>query len=89
MQTTARAPHLIDLSDARTQRAIVLAADAGQWLKCRATADGRKAYGIRSSSSGVYYITTRSSCTCPDAQYGNAPHCKHQLAVAIHVALSA
>jgi hypothetical protein len=74
---------VIDLSDTRTQRAIVIAADAGQWLKCR-TSDGRKAYGIRSSSDGNHiYLTTRSSCTCYDARH----NCKHIVAVQLHCAL--
>jgi hypothetical protein len=57
--------------------------NAGQWLKCR-TPDGRKAYGVPSCSTpGLYYLTTQTSCTCPDALRA-ALGCKHQLAVRLH-----
>jgi hypothetical protein len=77
---------VIDLSDARTQRALLIAADAGQWMKCR-TRDGRKAYGIRSSADAheVYFVT-RTSCTCHDARRHD---CKHMRAVQIHCSLVA
>jgi len=80
----------IDLADPRTKRAIGLAADAGQWLKCVSSSDGKKAYGIRSSKCGScsYYLTTRTSCTCPDQQFSPWRDCKHIVAVNIHVALA-
>lgn len=77
---------MLDLGDARTQRALVIAADAGQWAKCH-TADGRKAYAIPSSRDTTRrYLATSSSCTCPDFARRGEP-CKHARAVAIHVAL--
>jgi len=38
----------IDCDNSRFAKAVHLADQAGQWLKCR-THEGRKAYGIRSS----------------------------------------
>jgi len=82
-------PTTIDLADSRTRRAITLAADAGQWLKCRTSPDGRKAYGIPSSrKKHAYYLTTRTSCTCPDQEFTPWRDCKHIVAVNIHVALA-
>lgn len=76
---------MIDTQDKRTVKALVLCADAGQWLKARRR-DGQKAYGVPSQSKpGLYHLTTCSSCTCPDARRGNL--CYHQRAVALHVAL--
>ena len=73
-------------TDTRGAKAVQIATDAGQWLKCR-TRDGRKAYGIRSSrDSNEIYFVTRHSCTCYDAR---RHECKHQLAVRLHVALVA
>ena len=73
-------------TDPRGAKAVAIAADAGQWLKCR-TRDGRKAYGIRSSrNSNEVYFVTRHSCTCYD---GLRRECKHQLAVQLHCELMA
>src|SRR5437588_11996552 len=49
---------MIDTADTRFPKAVAIADQAGQWLKCR-TADGHKAYGIRSSRdpSHVYFVT--------------------------------
>src|SRR5215831_19929200 len=68
------------ITDPRGAKAVSIAADAGQWLKCR-TADGRKYYGIRSSANAdeVYFVT-RTSCTCYD---GARRECKHQIAVSL------
>lgn len=75
---------LLPSNDPRGPRAVAIATDAGQWLRCR-TRDGRKAYGIRSSAnSDQVYLTTRTTCTCYDAR---RHECKHQLAVRLHVAL--
>ena len=72
-------------TDPRGAKAVAIATDAGQWIKCR-TRDGRKAYGIRSSAdSNVVYFVTRTSCTCPDAR---RHECKHQIAVQLHCALA-
>lgn len=77
---------LITENDPRGPKAVSIATDAGQWLKCR-TRDGRKAYGIRSSrDANVVYFTTRTSCTCYDGQRRT---CKHQLAVQLHCELVA
>lgn len=77
---------LLPASDPRGAKAVAIATDSGQWLKCR-TRDGRKAYGIRSSrDSNVIYLVTRTSCTCYDARRHD---CKHMLAVQLHVALVA
>jgi hypothetical protein len=66
-------------SDPRGAKAVQIATDAGQWLKCFSQRDGRKAYGIRSSrDSNVVYLVTRRSCTCYDARRHD---CKHMLAV--------
>jgi hypothetical protein len=75
---------LLPETDPRGPKAVAIATDAGQWLKCR-TRDGRKAYGIRSSAdSNQVYFVTRTSCTCYDARRHD---CKHMLAVQLHVAL--
>ena len=75
---------LLPATDPRGARAVEIATDAGQWLKCR-TRDGRKAYGIRSSrDANKVYFTTRTSCTCYDSR---RHECKHQIAVQLHVAL--
>jgi hypothetical protein len=71
---------LLPSTDPRGPKAVELATDAGQWIKCR-TADGRKAYGIRASKGDNYYLVTRTSCTCYDAQRHT---CKHMLAVQLH-----
>ena len=73
-------------TDPRGAKAVAIATDAGQWLKCYLK-DGRKAYGIRSSAdSNQIYFVTRTSCTCPDAR---RHECKHMLAVQLHCALVA
>lgn len=71
-------------SDPRGSKAVAIATNAGQWLKCR-TRDGHKAYGIPSSKDANHiYFTTRTGCTCYDAQRHT---CKHMLAVQLHCAL--
>jgi hypothetical protein len=76
----------LPVSDPRGARAVAIATDAGQWLRCR-TRDGRKAYGIPSSRrDGRYYLTTRTNCDCYDAQ---RHACKHMLAVRLHCELVA
>jgi len=78
---------LVSATDPRGPKAVALATNAGQWLRCRRR-DGRKAYGIQ-GSDGVYYLTTRSSCTCKDFEYGHGRACKHMLAVELHCELMA
>ena len=80
---------LVSETDSRGAKAVAIATDAGQWLKCR-TSDGRKAYGIRSSADSNHcYLVTRSSCTCQDFLYGRGRDCKHVLAVRLHCELVA
>jgi hypothetical protein len=76
---------LLPETDPRGPKAVAIAADAGQWIKCTFR-DGRKAYGIKSSSSDQYYFVTRTSCTCYDAR---RRECKHMLAVRLHCDLVA
>lgn len=74
----------LSASDPRGPKAVAIATDAGQWLKCR-THDGRKAFGIRSSRDRNHvYFVTRTSCSCYDGQRRT---CKHQLAVQLHCQL--
>ncbi len=66
----------ISSQDPRSIKAVEIAADAGQWLKCR-TRDGRKLYGVRSQTNPhVCYLVDCQSCTCQDFQRHQAP-CKH------------
>jgi len=77
---------LVPETDPRGTKAVAIATDAGQWLKCK-TRDGRKAYGIQSSlGDGCYYLVTRTTCTCYDARERHH-ECKHMLAVRLHCAL--
>src|SRR5438874_340564 len=77
---------MIDTSNNRFAKAVAIADHAGQWLKCRAK-DGRKAYGVPSQrTSGRYYLTTQSGCTCEDQRRHPAIACKHRIAVAVHCA---
>jgi len=77
---------LVSEHDPRGAKAVAIATNASQWLKCRSR-DGRKAYGVPSSKdSNRYYLVTRSSCDCYDAR---SHECKHQLAVQLHCALVA
>jgi len=72
--------------DSRAEKAFQIAADAGQWLRCR-TRDGRKFFGIPSQANpNRRYFVTRSACTCPDAARAPMLQCKHQLAVRLHCA---
>ena len=75
---------MIDTSDSRLPKAVAIADQAGQWLKCR-TADGRKAYGIRSSRAPNHvYFVTQTTCDCEDARRHASQACKHRIAVQIH-----
>ena len=77
---------MIPSTDPRGAKAVAIATDASQWLKCRDRA-GRKFYGIRSSRDATHvYFVTRHSCTCYDAR---RRECKHQLAVQLHCDLAA
>ena len=85
----------ITADEPRSIKAIQIAADAAQWLRCH-TRDGRKAYGVPSQCQpGRYYLVDLERCDCPDFQRNglsgsrighagvHAP-CKHILAVRLH-----
>jgi predicted nucleic acid-binding Zn finger protein len=77
----------IDLADPRTQRAIEIAADAGQWLRCTRR-DGQRLFGIPSQRRDVHYLASGEFCSCPDQKYQPTRQCKHMLAIRIHQALA-
>ena len=80
-------PTTIDLADPRSQRAIPIAAESGQWIRCTRR-DGVHLFGIPSSKRGVHYFVTADYCSCKDAQYHPETTCKHVQAVRIYEALS-
>jgi hypothetical protein len=76
----------IDTNDARSRRALRIAAEAGQWAKCRRR-DGSKVYAVPSQSvPGVYHLADLRSCTCQDFERHGGP-CKHVLAIRLYCAL--
>lgn len=75
----------IDLSEPRTQRAIYLAADSGQWLRCQSQT-GERVWGIPSSQAGKFWLVTPASCQCPDFVRRGLP-CKHVQALRLHLSL--
>lgn len=78
---------MIDLEDQRARKALVLAADAGQWLRVRTKTGEPLAFAVPSQRRpGVYYLATTTRCQCVDFQRRQQP-CKHALAVALYVAL--
>lgn len=74
---------ILPKNDPRGPKAVALATDAGQWIKCTDKL-GRKAYGVPSSEPGRYYLVTRESCTCPAFEFGRGRDCKHIVAVRLH-----
>jgi hypothetical protein len=82
----------ISAEDPRSLRALQLAADMPQWLRCR-TSEGELLYGIPSQRvPGLFHLASTNECTCADyrrnglrsgrvGQYGNHFECKHVLAV--------
>jgi hypothetical protein len=71
--------------DPRSSKALQIAAEDGQWLKCRKR-DGTKKYGVPSQSQlHRYFLVDTRTCDCPDFQRRGAP-CKHVLAVRTWVA---
>ena len=75
----------ISSQDPRSLKAVEIAAEAGQWAKCR-TRDGQKLYAVPSQRDpNVRYLADTRSCTCPDFQRRGGP-CKHIVAVRLHVA---
>lgn len=80
----------IDLADPRTQRALVIAADAGQWARVTDRRSGAIYFGIPSSRrADLHYLCDRSHCSCPDQKYRPWDVCKHRRAVAIYEVLGA
>src|SRR5438067_67324 len=76
----------ISSNDPRSIKALTIAAEAGQWAKCR-TRDGHKLYAVPSQhDTNVRYLADLNTCTCPDFQHRQQP-CKHVLAIRIHCAL--
>ena len=72
--------------DPRSIKAIQIAAEAGQWAKCRAR-DGRKFYAVPSQrDSSVRYLADLNTCSCPDFQRRGSA-CKHVLAIRLQCAL--
>lgn len=76
----------------RDAAAVQIAANAGQWLHITlretrgAFPAGTRFYGIPSTKNdGTYYYTNFRYCSCPDYRE-RRPGCKHQRAVAVHVA---
>src|SRR5262252_11065831 len=75
---------VLPATDPRAAKAVSLASDAGQWIRCRDRRSGAKSYAIRSSHGDVHYLVTRSSCTCKAFEYGRGRDCYHILAVRLH-----
>lgn len=70
-------------SNPRHQRAILLAADSGQWLRPSHLVAGHRAVGIPSQRvHGLYHWTDGHTCSCADYQRHQLP-CKHVLAFRI------
>ena len=77
----------ISSEDPRSIKAVAIAAEAGQWAKCR-TRDGRKLYAVPSQhDADVRYLADLHTCTCPDFQR-HQQACKHVLAIRIHALLA-
>jgi hypothetical protein len=67
-------------SDPRHQRAILLAADSGQWLRPNRLIAGRRAVGIPSQTKrGLYHWTYGVTCSCYDFRRRQLA-CKHVIA---------
>jgi uncharacterized Zn finger protein len=77
----------ISSRDPRSIKAVEIAAEAGQWLKCR-TRDGHKKYAVPSqSAANLYHLADLHTCTCPDFQRRQQA-CKHVLAIRIYALLA-
>ena len=79
---------MIDLADARTRRAIPIAAEHRQWARVTNRHTGELLFGIPSSTPDLRYLVDTSSCTCPDHEFNPHLDCKHMLAVRIVEALA-
>jgi len=77
----------ISSDEPRSIKAVEIAADAGQWLRCHGR-DGRKFYGVPSQTKpAAYHFVDCLACTCVDFQRHQGQACKHVLAVRLHVEL--
>jgi hypothetical protein len=66
--------------DSRHSKAILLAADPGQWLRPERLIAGRRAVGIPSQRvRGLYHWTDGQTCSCADFRRRQLA-CKHVLA---------
>jgi len=63
----------------RTQKALALAAAAGQWLRLTDRETGARFYGVRSSDGRHVWRVTPHGCSCPDRGYRGVV-CAHMLA---------
>jgi len=81
-------PVTIGASDARSIKALSIAAGASGWLKVWAR-DGRtKFYGVPSGRHpGVFHLVNCEQCSCFDARRHPGEACKHVLAVRLHCEL--
>jgi hypothetical protein len=67
-------------SELRHSKAILIAADAGQWLRPDRLIDGRRAVGIPSQTKrGLYHWTDGVTCSCYDFRRRQQA-CKHVIA---------
>lgn len=67
-------------TDSRHAKAILLAADPGQWLRPEHLIAGRRAVGIPSQTRrGLYHWTDGITCSCYDFRRRQLP-CKHVIA---------
>lgn len=67
----------------RRQRAWILKRCSAEWEWFADPKTGRRVYQVPASETGRFYYTTRTSCTCPDAEYRPELVCKHQASVAM------
>jgi predicted nucleic acid-binding Zn finger protein len=82
------------ITDPRTTKALEIASDAGQFVRCR-TADGELVWGVPSQSRDlVRYLVTETTCECEDFRrnglrrgrigfHGSHFACKHVRALKI------
>ena len=67
-------------TDPRHSKAVLLVADAGQWLRPERLVAGRRAVGIPSQRArGLYHWTDGHTCSCYDFRRRQQA-CKHVLA---------
>jgi hypothetical protein len=65
MDSTLMTTVTLTSSEQRHSKAILIAADAGQWLRPDRLVDGRRAVGIPSQTKrGLYHWTDGATCSC-------------------------